>query len=44
VGAARRGDLFRDGQWYDTKYVPDALTVHIGDQSEVILEMLSSNI
>ena len=26
--------VFKDGQWYDAKYVPDALIVHIGDQIE----------
>lgn len=25
----------RDGQWYDVKYVPNALVIHIGDQMEV---------
>ncbi|GMH25111.1 hypothetical protein Nepgr_026954 [Nepenthes gracilis] len=25
----------RDGQWYDVKYIPDALIVHIGDQIEI---------
>jgi flavonol synthase len=29
--------IFRDGQWYDARYVPDALIVHIGDQIEVRL-------
>ncbi|GJN22392.1 hypothetical protein PR202_gb09948 [Eleusine coracana subsp. coracana] len=27
--------VFRDGHWYDAKYVPDALIVHIGDQIEI---------
>lgn len=26
---------FRDGHWYDVKYVPNALVIHIGDQMEV---------
>ncbi|KAL5666519.1 hypothetical protein ACJX0J_026627, partial [Zea mays] len=26
--------VFKDGQWYEAKYVPDALIVHIGDQIE----------
>ncbi|GAB2224095.1 hypothetical protein Droror1_Dr00004842 [Drosera rotundifolia] len=26
----------RDGQWYDVKYIPNALIVHIGDQLEVL--------
>ncbi|XP_062221892.1 flavonol synthase 1 isoform X2 [Phragmites australis] len=26
--------IFRDGHWYDAKYVPGALIVHIGDQIE----------
>nr|CAB3451184.1 unnamed protein product [Digitaria exilis] len=26
--------VFREGHWYDVKYVPDALIVHIGDQIE----------
>ncbi|GMH25113.1 hypothetical protein Nepgr_026956 [Nepenthes gracilis] len=25
----------RDGQWYDVKYIPNALIVHIGDQIEI---------
>ncbi|KAF8779917.1 hypothetical protein HU200_002187 [Digitaria exilis] len=28
--------VFRDGHWYDVKYVPDALIVHIGDQIEIL--------
>ncbi|OIW02420.1 hypothetical protein TanjilG_05013 [Lupinus angustifolius] len=27
---------FRDGQWYDVKYVPNALVIHIGDQMEIL--------
>ncbi|KAJ7959104.1 Flavonol synthase [Quillaja saponaria] len=27
---------FRDGYWYDVKYVPNALVIHIGDQSEIL--------
>ncbi|XP_058775233.1 flavonol synthase/flavanone 3-hydroxylase [Vicia villosa] len=26
----------RDGQWYDVKYVPNALIIHIGDQMEIL--------
>ena len=26
---------FRDGHWYDVKYIPNALVIHIGDQLEV---------
>ncbi|XP_004513519.1 flavonol synthase/flavanone 3-hydroxylase-like isoform X1 [Cicer arietinum] len=26
----------RDGQWYDVKYVPNALVIHIGDQIEIL--------
>lgn len=26
----------KDGHWYDVKYVPNALVVHIGDQMEVV--------
>lgn len=26
---------FRDGHWYDVKYIPNALVIHIGDQIEV---------
>ncbi|RDX94401.1 Flavonol synthase/flavanone 3-hydroxylase, partial [Mucuna pruriens] len=26
----------RDGHWYDVKYVPNALVVHIGDQMEIL--------
>lgn len=25
----------RDGQWYDVRYIPNALVIHIGDQMEV---------
>lgn len=25
----------RDGHWYDVKYIPNALVIHIGDQMEV---------
>uniref|UniRef100_A0A0E0K5N1 Fe2OG dioxygenase domain-containing protein n=1 Tax=Oryza punctata TaxID=4537 RepID=A0A0E0K5N1_ORYPU len=28
--------VFKDGQWYDAKYVPDALIIHIGDQIEIL--------
>ncbi|KAL0438061.1 UNVERIFIED_CONTAM: Flavonol synthase/flavanone 3-hydroxylase [Sesamum latifolium] len=27
--------VFRDGHWYDVRYIPNALIVHIGDQIEV---------
>ncbi|KAJ7965604.1 Flavonol synthase [Quillaja saponaria] len=27
---------FRDGHWYDVKYVPNALVIHIGDQIEIL--------
>jgi flavonol synthase len=27
----------RHGQWYDVKYVPNALVIHVGDQMEVCL-------
>ncbi|KAG0535036.1 hypothetical protein BDA96_04G331400 [Sorghum bicolor] len=27
--------VFKNGHWYDAKYVPDALIVHIGDQIEI---------
>ncbi|KAI4337783.1 hypothetical protein L6164_016158 [Bauhinia variegata] len=27
---------FRDGHWYDVKYIPNALVVHIGDQLEIL--------
>jgi len=27
--------VFKDGHWYDAKYVPDALIIHIGDQIEI---------
>nr|POE61157.1 flavonol synthase/flavanone 3-hydroxylase [Quercus suber] len=26
----------RDGRWYDVKYIPNALVIHIGDQIEVL--------
>ncbi|GAV84099.1 2OG-FeII_Oxy domain-containing protein/DIOX_N domain-containing protein [Cephalotus follicularis] len=26
----------RDGNWYDIKYIPDALIIHIGDQMEIV--------
>ncbi|KAF0931294.1 hypothetical protein E2562_002641 [Oryza meyeriana var. granulata] len=28
--------VFKDGHWYDAKYVPDALIIHIGDQIEIL--------
>lgn len=27
--------VFKDDHWFDAKYVPDAIIVHIGDQLEV---------
>ncbi|KAL3503983.1 hypothetical protein ACH5RR_033824 [Cinchona calisaya] len=27
--------VFKDGYWYDVKYIPNALIVHIGDQIEI---------
>lgn len=27
--------VFRNGHWYDVKYIPNALIIHIGDQIEV---------
>lgn len=32
--------VFRDGYWYNVKYVPNALIVHIGDQIEVCVSAL----
>lgn len=29
--------VFRDDHWYDVKYIPNALIIHIGDQIEVHL-------
>ncbi|VVA13650.1 PREDICTED: flavonol [Prunus dulcis] len=26
----------RDGQWYDVRYIPNALVIHIGDQMEIM--------
>ncbi|CAL8997198.1 unnamed protein product [Prunus brigantina] len=26
----------RDGRWYDVKYIPNALVIHIGDQMEIM--------
>ncbi|AES97739.1 putative flavonol synthase [Medicago truncatula] len=26
----------RDGQWYDVKYVPNALIIHVGDQMQIL--------
>ncbi|CAN1235818.1 Flavonol synthase/flavanone 3-hydroxylase [Linum perenne] len=26
----------RDGQWYDVRYIPNAIVVHIGDQMEIV--------
>lgn len=28
--------IFKDGHWYDAKYVPNALIIHIGDQIEIL--------
>lgn len=32
--------VFKDDRWYDVKYIPNALIVHIGDQIEVCLIFL----
>lgn len=32
---------FLDGSWYDVKYIPNALIIHIGDQIEVMYIFLS---
>nr|UJP17039.1 flavonol synthase FLS [Chrysanthemum x morifolium] len=28
--------VFKDGQWYDVAYIPNALIIHIGDQIEIL--------
>nr|URQ29617.1 flavonol synthase/flavanone 3-hydroxylase-like protein [Sinningia speciosa] len=28
--------VFRDDQWFDVKYIPNALIIHIGDQVEIL--------
>lgn len=28
--------VFKDGNWYDVKYIPNALIIHIGDQIEIM--------
>uniref|UniRef100_A0A5B6YVJ6 Putative flavonol synthase/flavanone 3-hydroxylase n=1 Tax=Davidia involucrata TaxID=16924 RepID=A0A5B6YVJ6_DAVIN len=28
--------LFKDDNWYDVKYIPNALVIHIGDQIEIL--------
>ncbi|KAF0920811.1 hypothetical protein E2562_037284 [Oryza meyeriana var. granulata] len=28
--------VFKDGHWYDAKYFPDALIIHIVDQIEIL--------
>ncbi|KAG9139616.1 hypothetical protein Leryth_024023 [Lithospermum erythrorhizon] len=28
--------VFRDDFWYDVKYIPNALIIHIGDQAEIL--------
>lgn len=33
----------RDGHWYDVKYIPNALVIHIGDQIEVTLSFSPKN-
>lgn len=33
---------FKDGHWYDVKYIPNALVIHIGDQIEVTYVCLIS--
>lgn len=30
--------VFKDDHWYDVKYIPNALIVHIGDQIEVCFQ------
>ena len=32
----------RDGRWYDVRYVPNALVIHIGDQIEVLIIYLAA--
>jgi flavonol synthase len=32
----------RDGKWYDVKYIPNALIIHVGDQMEVCTPPASS--
>lgn len=32
----------RDGHWYDVKYIPNALVIHIGDQVEVCFSNFST--
>lgn len=29
--------VFNDEHWYDVKYIPNALIIHVGDQSEVYI-------
>ena len=35
--------VFRDDHWFDVKYIPDALVIHIGDQLEVRLSFFPSH-
>ncbi|PIN11382.1 Iron/ascorbate family oxidoreductase [Handroanthus impetiginosus] len=28
--------VFRDNRWYDVKYIPNALIIHVGDQIEIL--------
>jgi flavonol synthase len=33
----------RDGKWYDVKYIPNALIIHVGDQMEVCNVLLPAS-
>ncbi|KAK2990389.1 hypothetical protein RJ640_024588 [Escallonia rubra] len=34
--------VFQDNNWFDVKYIPNALIVHVGDQSQVLSSTFSS--
>jgi flavonol synthase len=36
--------IFKDGNWFEAKYIPNALIIHIGDQIEVIFLVLNLSI
>ncbi|CAK9138471.1 unnamed protein product [Ilex paraguariensis] len=35
--------VFKEGHWYDVKYIPNALIIHIGEQAEAVLHRSTVN-
>lgn len=36
--------VFKDDRWFDVKYIPNALIIHIGDQIEVIYDFCDAKL